>query len=142
MREMTLVLDRKIGVLMAAACMSLAMAYPALAADNMGRFQTGGGAGEMTCPDYVRTRDTASRFAPNTWGYIENLGAFIQFIAGFQTAFNMLKPDTADIFYRLETDQILAWIENYCRAKPLDRFFHGLTSLALENYPSRRRTLP
>ena len=62
---------------------------------------------------------------------------FINFVFGFRTAYNIQTPQTCDIFGQFNDEQLLAWLENYCRTQPLERFGTALIALAKEAHPRR-----
>jgi hypothetical protein len=121
-----------------AACALFAVA-PVLAFDSTGMYITGGGVGAVECPRFVSVMDRAKKFGTGTAGYVDETYGFAMYVVGFQTGYNLQTPQTCDIFAGLSSDQLLSWLENYCRAYPLERFSGAVVALAKEVHPRRAR---
>jgi hypothetical protein len=108
----------------------------ATAADPSGTYYTPPGVGVATCPQFQGVRDRARQ----TKGAIDdqnNLQLFAAYVTGYQTAFNLLMPQTCDIFAGLSPDQVMAWLDNYCRGQPRQNFAAAVIALAEANHPAR-----
>ncbi len=99
----------------------------------------GGGLGTMECPGFVESMGKAKDQKPGVTGYPGELQGFAMFVSGFQTAYNLQTPRTCDIFAGWNNNQVLEWLEKYCRANPQERFGVGVIALARERYPKRSR---
>jgi hypothetical protein len=55
-------------------------------------------------------------------------------IAGYLSAFNSLTddPDTPDFLKSEDWDGLIAWMDNYCAAHPLDKLETAARALAIE----------
>jgi len=119
----------------------LFLAPIAVAADaTSGRFFMGGGVGAVECPKFVASIDRAKKHGSGTIGYANETQGYVMFMFGFQTAYNLQTADTCDIFGDFSPDQLLAWTENYCRNKPLEKFGSAVVALAEEVHPVRLRS--
>jgi hypothetical protein len=58
---------------------------------------------------------------------------------GFFTAYNWRTLDTVDILDSTDEAGMQLWIENYCRAKPLESLTDAAMALTRELYPRRRQ---
>lgn len=106
----------------------------AYAADRNGSYASGGGSGSVDCPTFV----AAMARARATDTGLPDL-AYIMYLAGYRSAHNRLAPDTCDIFNGLSHDQLLAWLDNYCNAHPLENFGTAIEALTIETHPRRLR---
>ncbi len=114
----------------------------AQAADSGGRFYMGGGAGGVTCPEYVRVMEQAKEHPPDSLEYVTKTSSFVMYVLGFRSGYNIGKSDTFDIFHGLSVEQILTWIELRCRENPLLEFGTVLFLLQEQVYPNRQRVAP
>ena len=62
---------------------------------------------------------------------------FSMWLGGFLTAYNWLKPDTVSILGKSDLTSAILWIENYCRANPLQSTGGAAILLTEELYPQR-----
>lgn len=108
---------------------------PSLAADTSGVFWMGGGVGATTCPVFVRVMDSVK--GASNLEYVKNTQGFTMFLSGFQTAYNSQTAVTCDIFHRVNFDQALAWVDNFCRQNPLSNFGSAVVALGDELHPRR-----
>ena len=112
---------------------------------SSGKYYAGGGVGAVECPKFVDSMNRAKQYGKTsadgwTLGYAKEVNAYVSYIFGFQTAYNLQTPNTYSIFGGHSTDQLLEWIENYCRSNPLEQFGSAVVALAAELYPRRIRT--
>jgi hypothetical protein len=93
--------------------------------------------GDTSCGQYIEAR--AARATPK---YDEALVIGIMtpaWLAGFLTAYNMLTPDTYNILGSSDMQSALVWLDNFCKANPLERISTGAATLVNELYPKRHR---
>ena len=114
----------------------------AQAADSGGRFYMGGGAGGVTCPEFVRVMEQIKEDPSGSLEYVTKTSSFVMYVLGFRSGYNIGKPDTFDIFHGLSVEQILKWIELHCRENPLSKFGSVLYLLQKQVYPNRQRVAP
>lgn len=103
------------------------------------RYIVGGGVGGVDCPNFVSTMDRTKKHGFGSVGYANETYGFQMYVLGFQTAYNYAVPNTCDIFGNYSLDQLMSWLENYCRARPLEKFGSGVLALAREIHPNRVR---
>jgi hypothetical protein len=110
------------------------------AADGNGKYYSGGGAGGIKCPAFVATMEKARRSGIMTGGFVNETSAFIMYLLGFETGYNLSTPETYDIFAGMEAYPMLSWVENYCRANPTANFSDGAIALAQDRRATRQRS--
>ena len=98
----------------------------------------GTGLGTTDCPGFIDSVGKARKEKGNT-AYAGELQGFAMYVSGFQTAYNLQTPETCDIFSGWNNNQVLEWLEKFCRANPKERFGAGVIALANERYPSRSK---
>ena len=126
-------------VLLVVVCLIIAL--PSYAADGKGAFFLGGGAGGVKCPEFVADMERARSKRFGTPAYVNVTQGFTMYILGFQSGYNMNKPDTYDIFPDDKGDYpLLSWVENWCRARPTSRFGDGVIALAQDRHFKRQRS--
>jgi hypothetical protein len=120
-------------------CLSLScpMAARAADADGVVKVWLGRGAGTIGCQQVVSFMTRARVAPPGSLEHSIRTQGFMNFLAGFQTAYNMQTSDTCDIFSGLTAEQAMEWTENWCRANPSQNFGIGVSALARERYPTR-----
>ena len=78
-----------------------------------------------------------------TWTTARKAGSAAQLEAwalGFVSGYNFYSPESAgDIAPTTDARALLAWIDGYCQANPLDNVLHGATKLVRE---LKRRAAP
>jgi hypothetical protein len=117
----------------------LAVSSSAYGVDANGHFQGGAGVGSITCPKFL----DAMAYARQRGGNTTMEGAKVydpywEFLAGFQTAFNLLAPGVYDVWAPLgkqdgKRDAIhngLYVIEAWCVKNPEKEFYEGVIELA------------
>jgi len=97
----------------------------------------GGGLGAVDCPAFVESMGKAKGQKPGATGYAGELQGFAMYVSGFQTAYNLQTPETCDIFSGWNNNQVLEWLDKFCRANPKERFGAGVIALAQDRYPAR-----
>jgi hypothetical protein len=81
--------------------------------------------------------ERARNFGLGTVGYATEIQGYAMFLAGFRNAYNLQTPRTCDIFDGFSSEQQLAWVENFCRQQPLEKFHSAVVALAQEVHPRR-----
>lgn len=99
----------------------------------------GTGLGAADCGGFSDAMGKAKKEKPGPAGYSGEVQGFAMYVSGFQTAYNLQTPDTCDIFAGWNNNQVLEWLEKFCRANPNQRFGAGVIALAKERYPSRSK---
>lgn len=61
-------------------------------------------------------------------------------ISGYVTAFNGWQTNTYDILGGTSVAGVESWVENYCRAHPLENLSNAMAELLQELHPGRQRT--
>ena len=84
----------------------------AIVGANVATAQNVFGAGTVTCDDWLEFRNQ------NLKDHTYQAQAWID---GFVSGSNLSKPNGPDILTSRTGDEMYAWIDNYCRAKPRDR---------------------
>ena len=102
-----------------------------------GMYIVGGGVGSIECPKFVATMERAKAAGLGSLGYANEIYGYGMYLAGFQTAYNMQTPQTCDVFGEFTSDQRLAWLENFCRGQPLEKFGSAVVALSKEVHPRR-----
>jgi hypothetical protein len=102
--------------------------------DANGHFSGGGGVGAVTCPKFLDIMaDARQRGGNQTPEGAKTYVPFWDFLAGFQTAYNMLAPGVYDVFAPLgqqwSLDGLYA-IEAWCAKNPDKDFSVGVIELA------------
>jgi hypothetical protein len=108
----------------------------AQSADSQGRFWQVEVVSEASCGTFVTARDEARR---GRHGH-ENI--YLDWLAGYLTAYNTLQPDTYDIQGAADMPSLMLWLENHCKARPLDSFGTAVSELTTELYPKRVKQAP
>ena len=71
-----------------------------------------------------------------TWTTARKAGSAAQlesWALGFVSGFNFYSPDSrGDIAPNTDAKALLSWVDQYCRAKPLDNVLHATTKLVRE----------
>ncbi len=108
----------------------LAMPGKTYAADQNDKYLIKG-YGAKSCGSYIQHRKEP------------NLEADILFwVGGYITAYNVLKAETYSIMGSTDIDGVMGWLDNYCRANPLERFSTAIYLLTIKLYPKRQKEAP
>jgi hypothetical protein len=83
------------------------------------------GQGTNSCGAWTRARETKS-----------GVGLYVQWVAGYLSGSNM-NDQEPDALIGTDFDGVMAWIDNYCRAKPLEPVITAAEEL-LKELRSRR----
>ena len=86
--------------------------------------------GAVSCGKYIEERGLKG------WSYTVIKG----WVAGYVTAYNGLAPDTYDILGKSDLNHAMLWMEDYCKAHPLENLANGMKVLMTVLYPKRTRT--
>lgn len=109
----------------------LCLASPVFGADANGAYLS---QGVSSCGQYIDLRKGRNNTEQSLF-----LAARL-WVGGWITAYNMLKPDTYDIRGTADLDSVMLWLENYCKANPLENLATAMVYFAHEQYPNRKRT--
>lgn len=107
------------------ALIALVVSGSVLAADRHGGYAVRG-YGTQTCGAYVANRSR------------NNDDAYANWLGGYLSGFNRFNKDTWDISGTLDTDAEMLWLENYCKAHPLDKFSEASEKLIVNLFPIRK----
>lgn len=84
------------------------------------------GIGQISCGRFIQERERrAGAHGPYD-------ATFRQWLLGFITALNWMDPDRRDLLEGSDAEGAMLWVENYCRAKPLDTFLDAALALRQE----------
>jgi hypothetical protein len=100
---------------------------PSYAADETGRFYSGGGPGEVVCTQFVSAMEAARRHKYQSLEYWQPIVPFVSYAAGFWTGFNYGWQGRQNIFDGLSIEDVLAKVETTCREHPTIKFYQALT---------------
>jgi hypothetical protein len=89
-----------------------------------------------SCGTYVAARDQGRR------GDYKKENKHSQWLAGYITAYNNLKPDTYNIMGDKDMESVLLSLDNWCKEHPLRPFAEAVEILTIELYATRTRTAP
>ncbi len=99
------------------------------AIDSNGNFAIWG-KGNQSCYNYISAKDT------------DNITHYKNYIMGFLTALNIEMEDTYRIAGRMNLEDILAWLDEYCDSKPIHSFQQALSNFTLTHYDKRLKHPP
>ena len=116
--------------------MSLFLPATVNASDIDGNYQSYLDQRMGSCGQYVAARDEARR------GNHHAANLYINWMAGYLTAYNIEKPDTYDIAGQTDREAMLLWLENHCKENPLRTFSSAMALLMNELHPERIRKAP
>lgn len=118
---------------------ALAAALLPAHAQKPGGYIVAGGLGGIECPAFAEAMSKSRSQKPASSGYATDLQGFAMYVSGFQTAYNLQTPETCDIFAGWNNNQVLDWLEKFCRANPAERFGTAVMALAKDRYPGRSK---
>ena len=84
------------------------------------------GHGKHTCADFISKK---SSLFTQTYYFV--------WLQGYFSHYNMVTPDTQDIWQDMDFNGAILWIENYCRNNPPDDINTAALALIKELYPQR-----
>ncbi len=99
------------------------------AADSNGHFAIWG-KGNKSCHSYSISRST------------DEEQRFKDYIMGYLTAFNVQMPETYRISGKMNLDEILIWLDDYCELKPVLAFEQTLADFIIEHHDKRMKRSP
>jgi hypothetical protein len=99
------------------------------AADETGRFITGGGVGELRCVEFVSAMEQARRHPYHSVQYWRSIDEYVQYVTGFWTGFNHGWEGRQNIFEGWAVEEILGKLEGICRENPTTKFYGALVLL-------------
>lgn len=62
------------------------------------------------------------------------------YIKGFLTAYNIFTDKTYSITGKMNQDQVIEWLSEYCDENPMSGLENALTSFTFEHYDKRMKT--
>ncbi|MCZ6803678.1 MAG: hypothetical protein O7D86_07060 [Proteobacteria bacterium] len=98
-----------------------------LAVDNSGNFAIWG-VGKKSCYGYGQS--TAG----------DDFEKYKHYMKGFLTAYNVFTENTYNISGKMNENQIVEWINDYCEENPMSSFENALTSFTFDHYEKRMKT--
>jgi hypothetical protein len=114
---------------MLAAAMLAAASGQAAAEANDDSPWTSIGQGNRSCGSWTQVRSTKS--AQN--------GLYAQWLAGFVSGVNWAITDPPDILTGMDFEALAAWVDNYCKANPIERVSTAAIMLVQELQARARR---
>lgn len=99
------------------------------ALDNNGLFAIWG-KGSKSCHSYNIARNTADD------------QAFKNYLMGYLTSANIQMENTYSISGKMNINDILVWLDEYCQSKPITSFAHSLADFIIEHYDKRTKQAP
>ncbi len=107
------------------------MAAPAAAKDLDQRFAVFG-AGAASCGQYADTRIRGG----------EQEQAYVEWLLGYLSAFNLIVESTYDIAGGTDLDAVLNWLDEYCLGNRGEIFVNAVARLTEGLYPNRLNLAP
>jgi len=107
--------------------LSFTFTTPATARDMDNKYSA---QGDKSCGQWVNFRNGGG------WEH----AAVIGWIAGYIAAYNRQTPDVYNITGSTDFDNVLLWMDKYCRENPLSNLATGMDDLTNELWPNRKRT--
>ena len=98
-----------------------------LAADNTGNYAVWG-MGKKSC--YAFSKAIAESKTEHYKHYMK----------GFLTAYNIFTEQTYSISARMNENQIIEWLDEYCGENPMSSMENALTSFTFEHYDKRMKS--
>jgi hypothetical protein len=91
------------------------------------------GEGTASCGEFLQAAEAERKERPPTARptevYNRHYGSFMHFADGFLTGANVWDTTHSLLGKSTDAQGRMAWIENYCRAKPLDPFSNAVIGL-------------
>ena len=107
-----------------------------MAADRSGKFQVYG-VGYDSCGKFIVVISKSQKGKKN-----KSLVPYSIWLEGYMSAFNALSENTFSLDTKADDTDRMAFIEKYCREKPLDGYFKAVLALMDELYPRRIELAP
>jgi len=102
-------------------------------ADKQGNYEVGGGVGSVTCAKFLDAMATARQLGGvSSIKGLPYVVAYMDYIDGFQTGFNLEAPGVYDVFAKLPGFDPLFAVEPWCKDHPDKRFGMAVVNLALK----------
>jgi len=89
------------------------------------------GQGNISCSSWLEGRQTDSPSAESRTGWV----------LGFMSAFNQYGAQGADVSEGKSTEELMSWIDNYCR-KHQDDHLHMASQAFIDDFRQRTRSRP
>ena len=97
-----------------------------LAVDSSGNYAIWG-VGTKACIGF--NQDTAAN----------DIERYKDFMKGFMTAYNIFTEKTYSISGKMNSDQIIEWLNEYCDDNPMSTLENALTSFTFDHYDKRMK---
>lgn len=111
----------------------LFLSWPTAAVDKDGYFRTFG-YGKKSCGVFMDSRKNASS--------VDYL-AFASWAGGYLTAYNRWTSNTFSIIPGgADLAPVMLWVENYCKANPLNEVVDAMDSLIIESQSKKETVMP
>ena len=107
----------------------IALSLQAQAADPEGNYAIWG-KGQKSCFRYMKDRSAGED------------EAYKYFIMGYLTAFNAITPETYSISGSMTLDQIMTWLDDYCKPNQMSGIERSLIEFIDSQYTTRYRNPP
>jgi hypothetical protein len=112
---------------------AVAVLYSTLAAAQITYFVIG--EGQASCGEFLQAAEAERKERPPTARptqlYNRGYTDFVMFVDGFLTGANAWDTTHSELGKGTDTQGRMAWIENYCRSKPLDRLSNAVIGLRM-----------
>jgi len=106
------------------------------AADSDGKFQVHG-IGFDSCGKFLVASSKISNRKKK-----KALKPYIIWLEGYMTAYNAMNDNTFSLDTQIDSSERMAFIDTYCRKKPLDAYFKAVLALTEELHPKRVQSAP
>ncbi|HXX57593.1 MAG TPA: hypothetical protein VEI96_06295 [Thermodesulfovibrionales bacterium] len=116
----------KLGIIFLFFVLMVATMELAAARDKQGNLAVYG-IGSKTCEKFLQDRKDAADLSYHHW------------VGGYISGFNTGSEETYDIVGTKDFDSLMVWLENYCKANPLDAFGVATGKLMIELFPQRKK---
>ena len=107
----------------------IALSLQAQAADPEGNYAIWG-KGQKSCFRYIKDRSAGED------------EAYKYFIMGYLTAFNAITPETYSISGSMTLDEIMTWLDDYCKPNQMSGIERSLIEFIDSQYTTRYRNPP
>ncbi len=99
-----------------------------LAVDSSGNYAVWG-VGKKACVGYSQAAAAA-----------DDVDKYKHYMKGFLTAYNIFTEKTYSITGKMNENQIVEWINDYCEENPMSSLENALTSFTFDHYDKRMKS--
>lgn len=107
-----------------------------LAADRDASYRHLAMDGLSSCKSFVAAMEECRK------GNCAKHNLFLQWLGGFESAYNLYTADTYDITAGRDVDAQFVWLEDYCRKHSTNNFDDAVLHIVKELYPTRTKAAP